>query len=285
MADQASSPSLSGKVVAITGGARGIGLETVKLLLAGGAKVGAGDLDLELLEQELGKLAGESAAFELDVTSRESFEEFLAGVEERLGPVDVLINNAGVMAIEPFHEQSDEISDRMLDVNLRGPMLGMKLAIPGMLARGRGHIVNVVSTAGRFGIPGAAMYSASKFGAFGMTEAVATEYAGTPLEFTAVCPVVVKTELTAGLTQTTRGVPTLEARDVAEAIVKAIHKPRLEVYVPGSIKATYAITQLLPLRLRRAFEKFTRADRVMVDFDKQARAEYDARAFRDKAPH
>src|SRR4051812_28502360 len=94
---------LRDKVVAITGGARGIGLETVKLLLAGGAKVGAGDLELDALEAAFAKLpAGTSTAtFEVDVTERASFAEFLEGVESALGPIDILINNAGVMAMNP----------------------------------------------------------------------------------------------------------------------------------------------------------------------------------------
>jgi NAD(P)-dependent dehydrogenase (short-subunit alcohol dehydrogenase family) len=275
---------LTGKVVAITGGARGIGLETAKLLLAGGAKVGAGDLEPEALESAFENLSGTTATFELDVTDRESFVEFLEGVEETLGPIDILINNAGVMAMNPFHEEGDEVSERMLKVNLLGPMYGMKLAIPGMLERGRGHIINVVSTAGRFGIPGEVMYSASKFGAFGMTEAAAAEYANTPLKITAICPVVVKTDLTLGVKQTTRGVPTLEPHDVAESIVRAIHKPKVTVYVPSNVKLTYALATLMPLPVRRLVEKFTRADRVMVDIDNDARADYYSRMFKSKTP-
>lgn len=275
---------LNGKVVALTGGARGIGLETVKMLLAGGAKVGAGDLELDALESAFEDLSGTTATFEVDVTDRESFAEFLEGVETALGPIDILVNNAGVMAMAPFHEEDDEVSERMLKVNLLGPMYGMKLAIPGMLERGRGHIINVVSTAGRFGIPGEVMYSASKFGAYGMTDAAATEYLKTPLEFTAICPVVVKTDLTIGVNQTTRGVPTLQPQDVAEAIIKAIHKPKVTVYVPSNVKITYALATIIPLKLRRVIEKFTRADRVMVDIDNDARADYYSRMFRSKTP-
>ncbi|MGH2905682.1 MAG: SDR family oxidoreductase [Solirubrobacterales bacterium] len=277
---------LSGKVVAITGAARGIGLETVKLLLSNGAKVGGGDLELEALEQAFGTLpAGTTTrTFEVDVTDRDSFADFLERVEDELGPIDILINNAGVMAMNPFHAEPDAISERMINVNLLGPMYGMKLAIPGMLTRGHGHIVNVVSTAGRFGIPGEVMYSASKFGAFGMTEAAAAEYKDTPLEFTAICPVVVETDLTLGVKQKTRGVPTLQPIDVAEAIVRAIHKPKVAVYVPSNVKFTYALTQMVPTRVRRWVEKFTKADRVMIDIDNDARVDYYERMFRERTP-
>ncbi|MFY9265888.1 MAG: SDR family oxidoreductase [Solirubrobacterales bacterium] len=283
--DQSINPALAGKVVALTGGARGIGLETIKHLVAGGAKVGAGDMDLTLLRSELAKVGGETAGFLLDVTDRESFAGFIAAVEKELGPIDVLINNAGIMALHPFAEEPDEVSERQLQVNLLGPMHGMKIAIPAMITRGRGHIINVASSAGRFGVPGAAMYSASKFGVYGLTEAAANEYANTPLKFSAICPVVVQTELTLGVTERTRGVPVLRPSDVAAAIVKTIEKPRLEVFVPRSTRLSYVLATVLPPRVRRLIEKFVRADRVLVDIDREARDAYHARAFGDNIDH
>lgn len=269
----------AGQVVAITGGARGIGHETAKLLAAAGAKVAIGDLDLALAEESIKGLPGVTAAFELDVTDCESFERFIDAVERTLGPIDVLVNNAGVMWLSPLTEEPDEISERQYRVNVHGPMLGMKLAIPRMLARGRGHIVNIASSAGRFGVPGAVMYSASKFAVVGMTEAAASEYADTPLNFSAVCPVVVDTELTRGVTERTRFVPILKPADVAEAIVETIRKPKAIVYVPSSVRFTYLLALMLPRRVRRLLERFTRADRVLTKVDPEARRSYVQRAF------
>ncbi|MBK5229627.1 MAG: SDR family oxidoreductase [Thermoleophilia bacterium] len=273
------SSAVAGKVVALTGGARGIGHETVKLLAAVGAKVGVGDLDLSLVEDSLAEVPGETAGFVVDVTSRDSFQTFIDDVEQRLGPIDVLINNAGVMSLSPLTDEPDEISDRMLDINLRGPMLGMKIVIPRMLARQNGHVITIVSSAGRFGVAGAAMYSASKFGAYGLTESAASEYANTPLHFSAICPVVVRTELTSGVTGRTRGAPTLEPQDVARAVLKTIEKPRMQVFVPGSVRFMHLLSQVLPRRLRRLAERASGADTLLVDIDRDARAHYNRRAF------
>lgn len=269
----------TGKVVAITGGARGIGLETVKLLASGGAKVGVGDLDLPLLREALAGVRGETAAFQLDVTDRDSFEAFIDGVEQQLGPVDVLINNAGVMSISSFLDETDAVAERQFDINVLGPMYGMKIVIPLMLRRGRGHVINIASSAGRYGVPGVATYSASKFGVLGLTEAVGNELRDTPLKFTAVCPVVVQTELTSGVIEKTRGVPLLQAHEVAEAIGGAIIKPRPIVYVPGMVRFSYLLSLMLPGPLRRAVERFTKADRVLTKIDNAGRSDYQQRAF------
>lgn len=277
--EQSGSNALAGKVVAVTGGARGIGLETVKLLAGGGAKVGVGDLDPGLVERSLSQVRGETAGFQLDVTDRESFERFLDGVEDCFGPIDVLINNAGVMSLSPFTDEADAVAEQQLRVNVLGPMNGMKIMIPRMLGRGRGHIVNVVSSAGRFSLPGAVMYSASKFGAFGLTEGAASEYSRTPLKFSAICPAIVQSDLTRGVKLSTRGARTLTTGEVAQAIARTIEKPKTVVYVPSHVSLIYLLTLLMPMRLRRAIERFTRADRVLTQIDTEHRRAYDERAF------
>lgn len=271
----------TGKVVAITGGARGIGLETVKLLAGSGAKVGAGDLDLPLLREALAGVRGKTAAFPLDVTDRTSYETFIDAVEERLGPIDVLVNNAGVMSISSFLDETDAVAEKQFAINVHGPMYGMRIVIPRMLKRGRGHVINIASSAGRFGVPGIATYSGSKFGVLGMTEAVGAELRDTPLELTAVCPVVVQTELTSGVIEKTRGVPLLQAHEVAEAIAGAIAKPRAIVYVPGSVRFTYLLTLMMPGPLRRVIERVTKADRLLTKIDESGRSAYQQRAFGD----
>ena len=119
-----------------------------------GAKVAIGDLDRELAEQTASELGGETIALELDVTRRDSFEGFLDQVEERLGSLDVLINNAGIMPLGKFVEEDDATAQRMVDINVHGVMYGMKLALPRMERRGSGHIVNIASQAGKAGLPG-----------------------------------------------------------------------------------------------------------------------------------
>src|SRR3990170_432036 len=112
--------SLTGRVIAITGGARGIGKATAAALARRGARVGIGDLDRELAEATAAELGGETLALELDVTSRDSFEGFLDQVEERLGSLDVIVNNAGIMPVGPFVEESDRTALMMVDINVHG---------------------------------------------------------------------------------------------------------------------------------------------------------------------
>ena len=147
--------SLRGRIVAITGGARGIGKATARALVLKGAKVAIGDLDRELAEQTAAEIGGDTLALELDVTRRDSFEGFLDQVEERLGSLDVLINNAGIMPLGRFVEEDDATAQRMVDINVHGVMYGMKLALPRMQRRGSGHLVNIASQAGKTGFPGA----------------------------------------------------------------------------------------------------------------------------------
>src|SRR5579862_2061496 len=121
--------SLAGQVVAITGGARGIGRATAAALIAQGARVAIGDIDATLVETSATELGAGTVGLELDVTSRESFARFLDETERRLGPLDVLINNAGIMPIGPFVEESDATAARMIDINLHGVLFGSKLAL------------------------------------------------------------------------------------------------------------------------------------------------------------
>lgn len=271
---------LNGLVVAVAGGARGIGLETVKLLAGAGANVAVGDIRLEALEQALAELPGETAGFEVDVANRASYSSFIDAAEDRFGPLDVLVNNAGVMALGPFLDEDDATADRMIDINFRGAILALKLAVPRMLARaGRGQVVVVDSASARIGVPGAATYSATKHAVYGLADALDAELRGKPIDITLILPTVVRTELTRGVKVETVGVPTLEPGDVARAIVGAIEKPRFEVYVPASLGPTYAFAAIMPRRVKRLLSRLLRADRALTEIDVSDRAQYERDAF------
>ena len=128
--------------------------------------------DGELAEKTAAELGGNCVAFELDVTDRESFSRFLDNAESELGPIDVVINNAGIMPVGTFAEESDETAKTMVDINLHGVIFGTKLALERMLPRGSGHIVNIASQAGKAGLPGGATYCATKHAVVGLSEAV-----------------------------------------------------------------------------------------------------------------
>ncbi len=273
--------SLRGRVVAITGGARGIGKATAQALAREGAVIAIGDLDAELARATASELGEGSVGLELDVTRRDSFENFLDQVSERLGPVDVIINNAGIMPIGPFTEEDDATARRMVDINLHGVIYGTKLAIPPMVQRGSGHIVNIASQAGKAGIPGGATYCATKHAVVGLSEAVRAELRGTGVEVSVVMPAVVNTELGSGLPDTP-GVKKLEPEDVANEIVSALKVPRFDVWVPRSSAAISTVMQLLPRRGREAIGRLLNVDKVLAEPNKAERAAYEARAARSE---
>jgi NADP-dependent 3-hydroxy acid dehydrogenase YdfG len=270
---------VAGKIVAITGAARGIGRATAEALARRGARVAVGDLDRALAEGAATAIGGGTIALELDVTQRVSFAAFLDAVEARLGPIDVLVNNAGIMHVGPFVEEDDATARRVFDVNVHGVMYGMKLAIPRMLARKSGHVINVASMAGKGGFPGIATYCASKFAVVGMSEAVRHELRDTGVEVSCVMPAIVNTELAAGL-GTARGVKNLEPEDVAQAIVATVEHPVFDVPVPHYLGALERIMALFGRGTREGLGRFLKADRVMMDADRRARAEYEERIAR-----
>ncbi len=271
---------LAGETAVVTGGARGIGRATAAALLAVGMKVAIGDIDGELAEQTARELSAPNAwGGNLDVTDRASFETFLGRVEEHLGPIDVLVNNAGIMPLSHFVDEDDDTARRIIDINVHGVILGTKLALARMLPRNHGHIVNIASQAGKIGTPGGATYSASKHAVIGLTEAVRGEMRlmGANIDLSYVMPSVVATELGGGL-PTTRGVKTLEPTEVADAIVEALQHGTVDVWVPKSVKPLNAVTGLLPRRAAEGVARAIKADRVLFDPDRGARAGYELRA-------
>jgi short-subunit dehydrogenase len=268
--------SLSGKVVAITGGARGIGKATATALVRKGCRVAIGDLELELAEQTAAGLGGGTIALPLDVTDRGSFAEFLDETERQLGPVDVVVNNAGIMPVTTLVDESDASIRRQLDINVYGVIVGTQLAIERLRPRGSGHIVNIASQAGKTAIPGIATYSGTKHAVVGICEAVKAELRGSGVEVHCVMPTVVNTELTAGVGQ--KLIKPVEAEDVANEIVDALERGRFDVYVPRSNAVMTRFAALLPRRANEAIGRLMKADKLMFEVDHGARQAYEDRA-------
>ncbi len=272
--------SLNGKVVAITGGARGIGKATATALVGKGCRVAIGDLDLGLAEETAAGLGGGTIALELDVTDRASFEAFLTETERQLGPVDAVVNNAGIMPVTPFVDESQDSVRRQIEINLVGVITGTQLAIERLKPRGSGYIINIASQAGKAGFPGIATYSATKHGVVGMSEAVRAELRGSGVEVLCVMPTVVNTDLTSGVGQ--KWIKPVEAEDVANEIVDAMEVPRFDVFVPKSNGALYKIVQLLPRGAREALGRAMKVDKLMLEVDHGARRAYEERAAASK---
>jgi NADP-dependent 3-hydroxy acid dehydrogenase YdfG len=272
--------NINGKTIAITGAARGIGYATAKALLARGARVVIGDRDVDQLESAVAGLAGlgSVSGHPLDVTDRGSFALFLDKARaEGGGRIDVLVNNAGVMPIGPFLDQSERAIRSAIEVNFYGVLNGCQLVLPDMVARRAGHIVNIASVAGLVAVPGQVVYAGTKFAVVGLSIGLADEFAPHGVEVTAVLPTFTNTELISG-TKATGAQKPVQPEDIAAAVVKVLDKPKTLVTVPGSLRFISALAALLPARGRRALNKALGNDRVFLDFDNQARKGYEDRA-------
>ncbi len=264
---------LDGALVAVTGAARGIGLQTARAFIAEGAFVALGDLDHELAAEAAAELGDRASAHLLDVTDRASVEKFLADAEAVHGrPLDVLVNNAGVMPNGPFLEQEDHIDELTMNVNVYGLIHGMRAAAPGMIERGHGHIVNICSLAGKFPIKGLAVYNASKFAAVGLTAATRLELDKTGVSVSAVLPSAVKTELASGIDY---GIlPAVEPEDIAEAVVRSVRSRSAEIAVPGYVGTAQSLSVLVPETVMRGLRALVRDDRAISAVDPSVRKKY-----------
>ncbi|NYG54556.1 SDR family oxidoreductase [Nocardioides perillae] len=276
---------LAGLVVLVTGGARGIGAATAARLSAAGARVAIGDRDADLASETASELdaaarragrGGQVVAAPLDVTDEASWAAFTDAVAH-LGPVDVLVNNAGVMPLGPALEEADAVSRTILDVNVLGVVLGTKAVGPAMVARGRGQLVNVASAVGRIAAPGGATYSASKFAVVGYSEALRGELRPHGVDVSLVLPTVVLTELSAGV-EAAKGIEPVTADDVAEVVESTIRRPQPELWVPRWTRHLTRTTQALPRPVQDAMARAFGTDHVLADADPAARAAYEARA-------
>ena len=264
-------------MTAITGGARGLGLAMAQAVAARGARVAIGDLDSELAAAEAAKLPAGSVGLALDVTDPDSFKRFLDTTAERLGPLDVLVNNAGIMVVSPFLEEEESLTRRQIDINLHGVITGMRLALPGMQERRTGHVVNIASVAGKVGVAGEAVYVATKHAVVGLSEAVRLELRGTGVELSVMMPGLANTELASGMSAG-RGVKIVEPAEVGTALVEALERPRFEIYVPPKLSGLLRFNAALPQGARDAMARFFETDQVATKVDKTARAAYAARA-------
>lgn len=226
---------LRGRVVVVTGASSGIGAATAKMLSGEGAKVAlAARREDALAGAQAGLEDGaESLVLPTDVTDRGQVKTLVARAEAELGPVDALVNCAGVMYFTLMENVRADEWDRTVEVNCKGALNCVGAVLPGMVERGRGHIVTVSSDAGRVVFPGLAVYSASKFFVEALSKGLRLETAGTGVKVTTVQPGNVATDLLAlsGDEEALEryGQPTgakvLDPEDVAASIVYALAQP------------------------------------------------------------
>jgi NADP-dependent 3-hydroxy acid dehydrogenase YdfG len=228
---------LHNRVAVVTGASSGIGTAVARALNAEGARVAlAARREGALLEIQAGLEGGdgqESLVVTTDVTDRGQVRSLVARAEEDLGPVEILVNCAGVMYYTLMKNVREEEWERTVEVNCKGALNCLSAVLPGMLERGRGHIVTISSDAGRRALPGLAVYSASKFFVEALSQGLRLETAGTGLKVTTIQPGNVATELISmsGDEEALEeyGQPgesrVLDAEDVAASVVHALVQP------------------------------------------------------------
>jgi len=274
-------PDLTGKVVAITGGGRGIGAATAAALADAGARVAIGDLDLDVAEATTARIGRGTVAVRLDVTDPKSFASFLDEVEEKVGPLDVLVNNAGVMPLATLLDEDDAVTSKILELNVRALITSAREAARRMAPRGAGHIVNIASTAGKAGIPGGATYCASKAAVIAFSEAIEQELAPHGVSVSVVMPGIVQTELSTGIPDLP-GFKSVTPQSVADAVADAVASPRLEVFVPRSAGPLIRYTRLMPRAAGLWLGRKMGVDKVFLEAHADpSRAAYEERATRD----
>lgn len=260
-------------LVAVTGAARGIGLATAQAFARAGAHVALGDLDADLARDAAADIGDRAHGFPLDVTDDDSFRDFLNAAHAwSQRPLDVLINNAGVMPNGRFLDQDPGIDRLTMDVNLFGIIRGMRLVAPDMVARGRGHIVNVASMAGRFPVPGLAVYNASKYAAVGLSAATRLELADAGISVSAVLPSAVRTDLTSGIDY--GHLPANDPDDIAQAVVKTLHTRSGQTCIPSYMNALAHLAAMTPEPLLRRARRLFRDDAALTRVDTASRQTY-----------
>ena len=271
---------LNGKVAAVTGGAQGIGKATAKALIAEGMSVVIGDLDLELAQATAAELGDRCMALDLDVTDAASMDAFIRGAENAFGPLDVMVNNAGIMIVGDFLKEDDRATDLQIDVNVRGVLLGSKAAGRVMADRGEGHIVNVASAAGKVAVPRLVTYVGTKHAVVGITDALRAELRPYGIQVSAVMPNVVNTRLGAGTGKSM--IPTVEPEDVANAIVKLLRTRGNEAMVPWILEPLRMLTAGLPSPVRDFLTRALGGHDVMTNTDDKVRDTYQSEVLADQ---
>jgi all-trans-retinol dehydrogenase (NAD+) len=240
------------RVVLVTGGASGIG-RLMALDFAGrGARVAVWDLStggLQDLEEEFRRKNRSLKAMVCDVSDREAVYRQAAVLEAELGPVDILINNAGVVSGTALFQTPDEKIERSFRVNALPLFWTCKAFVPGMLKRNSGHIVTIASAAGIIGVPGLADYSASKFAAVGFDEALRMELRRqkSQVRTTVVCPFFIDTGMFAGVkTRFPLTLPILKSAPAARRIVRGVLKNRRRLLMPPFVYSVFLLRLFPP---------------------------------------
>lgn len=244
---------ISGAVALVTGGASGIGLLTAqRLAAAGAARVVLWDIDAAALDRAVAGLRAVGHAADgivVDLSSADSIDQALTATEALGARPDILMNNAAIVVGKPFAQHSDRDIRRIMEINSIAPMLVTRALLPGMIARGRGHVVNIASAAGMVSNPNMSVYCASKWAMIGWSDSLRLEMqmGGTGVRVTTVAPTYVGTGMFAGAKL--RLIPVLRPDRVADAIVRAIRHDRILLRLPAILNTLPLVRGIMPTRV------------------------------------
>jgi short-subunit dehydrogenase len=252
---------IAGATALVTGASSGIGAALARDLVAAGARVAMVARRAELLDALAATLpAGSAAAFRCDVRDLAAIDATVAAVGERLGPVDLLVNNAGVGRYLSFLETPPDDVAAVFETNLHAALHFTRAVLPGMLARGRGHVVNVASIAGRIGSRNHSIYCASKFALAGFSESLVYELEGTGVGVTLVNPGIIDTPFFEHASFASfpaharaRAIP---PERVAAAVIRAIRRNATEITVPSTYVIGTVLKSAAPNFFRRLMRRF-----------------------------
>jgi short-subunit dehydrogenase len=256
---------LNGRTALVTGASGGLGTHIAKRLAREGVDIavsGRREPELQRVAEEIRRLGVRAAAVAADLTDLSNIDPLVDSVEAELGPIDLLVNNAGVENTAAFTSYSRKELTSMVDVNLTAPLLLTHRLTPGMLERGCGHVVFIASVAGKVGPAFNEPYAATKAGLVGLTQSLRAEYLDVPIGFSVICPGFIAGDgMYARMVQeghsSNRMMGETSTEKVSEAVVRAIREDRAEMIESGvPLRPMLALAQLAPGLVERVAPRF-----------------------------